>query len=82
MSSHTHTFHRVVDFDPDKEKLLHFDFTDANKEIGNIDFADTESFTSISKKNLKKQKQNLGLEVLTKTGYFINIAICSPLPGI
>jgi hypothetical protein len=61
LSAHYHTFHKVVDFDSEKEKLFHFDFTEANIELNNIDVADTEIFTSYIKENLKKAKSKFGI---------------------
>jgi murein DD-endopeptidase MepM/ murein hydrolase activator NlpD len=61
LSAHSHTFHKVVDFDPERERLYHFDFSDANKELDNIDFADTEIFTSYIKEKLKKGKAKFGI---------------------
>ncbi len=59
--AHSHTFHKVVDFDPEKEKLLYLDFTNANKELDNILFANTEIFTSYIKEKLKKAKAKFGI---------------------
>ena len=61
LSAHSHTFHKVVDFNPEKEKLFYLDFTDSNKELDNIDFADTEIFTSYIKDKLKKPKAKFGI---------------------
>ena len=33
----SHTFHKVVDFNPSKEKLIKLDFTDENTELLNVD---------------------------------------------
>ena len=37
-------FHPVVDFDPEKEKLFHFDFTESNKILGASEIADTTRY--------------------------------------
>ncbi|MBA2249535.1 MAG: peptidoglycan DD-metalloendopeptidase family protein [Chitinophagaceae bacterium] len=59
--AHAHTFRRVVDFDPLKEKLVHLDLTEHNAELGNIDLADTSLFESFIKKNLKAAKAKFGI---------------------
>ena len=41
------SFHRVVPFNPVKDKLYLFDFTDKNKELSAGQIADTESFATI-----------------------------------
>lgn len=61
LSTHSHTFHKVVDFDPEKEKIFYLDFTDASKELDNIDFADTEMFTSFIKEKLKRSKAKFAI---------------------
>ncbi len=61
LSAHYPTFHKVVDFDPEKEKLFNFDFTKANIELSNIDLADTEIFTSYIQEKLKKAKAKFGI---------------------
>jgi hypothetical protein len=40
----THHFHPVVQFNPSKEKLIHFDFTEKNTALQKIDLSDTEMF--------------------------------------
>lgn len=61
LKAHSHTFHKVVDFNPAKEKLLHFDFTNDNKELFDIDFADTDIFTKYVREKLKKEKAKYGI---------------------
>ncbi len=61
LKAHSHTFHKVVDFNPAKEKLIHFDFTNDNKELFDIDFADTDIFTKYVQENLKKEKAKYGI---------------------
>ncbi|MDQ6758002.1 MAG: peptidoglycan DD-metalloendopeptidase family protein [Bacteroidota bacterium] len=61
LKSHSHTFHKVVDFNPAKEKLIHFDFTNDNKELFDIDFAETEIFSKYVDVKLKKAKAKFGI---------------------
>ncbi len=56
LKAHSHTFHKVVDFNPAKEKLIHLDFTNDNKELDNIEIADTNTFSDYVNKKLKKGK--------------------------
>lgn len=56
LKAHSHTFHKVVDFNPAKEKLIHLDFTDDNEELSKINLADTENFSSYINEKLKKEK--------------------------
>ncbi len=44
LASHANSFHKVVDFNPEQEKLIRFDFTSDNKELAEIDL-NTETFT-------------------------------------
>ncbi|MDB5223623.1 MAG: peptidoglycan DD-metalloendopeptidase family protein [Chitinophagaceae bacterium] len=60
LKAHSHTFHKVVDFNPVKEKLIHFDFSN-NNEPGEIDFADTEIFSAYVNEKLKKAKAKYGI---------------------
>lgn len=61
LKAHSHTFHRVVDFMPAKEKLVHFDFTNNNKDLLEIDFADTAIFNAYVSEKLKKTKAKFGI---------------------
>lgn len=61
LKAHSHTFHKIVDFNPVKEKLLHLDFTDNNKELINIDLSDTEKFSAYVEEKLKKSKAKFGI---------------------
>jgi murein DD-endopeptidase MepM/ murein hydrolase activator NlpD len=56
LKAHSHTFHKVVDFNSAKEKLIHFDFTNNNKELVEIDVADTNTFSDYVNEKLKKGK--------------------------
>ncbi len=61
LKAHSHTFHKVVDFNSAKEKLIHFDFTNDNKELFDIDFADTYIFSKYVDEKLKKAKAKFGI---------------------
>jgi len=61
LKAHSHTFHKVVDFNPAKEKLVLIDFTDNSKELAEIDFAETEIFSEYVHGKLKKAKAKYGI---------------------
>ena len=61
LKAHSHTFHKVVDFNPAKEKLVHFDFTNNNKELVEIDLANTEIFSAYVHAKLKNAKAKYGI---------------------
>jgi len=50
-----------VDFNPAKEKLVHFDFTNNNKELVEIDLANTEIFSAYVHAKLKNAKAKYGI---------------------
>src|SRR5690349_959685 len=54
-------FHPVVDFDPKKEKLLHFNFTDDNKELSAAEIADTNLFSAYVSRKLEESKSKYGI---------------------
>ena len=54
-------FHPVVDFDTTKNKLFHFDFTEANTELTTEEIADTALFSDYINRTLKKQKAKYGI---------------------
>lgn len=61
LKAHSHTFHKVVDFNHAKEKLVHFDFTYNNKELDKIDIVNTEKFSSYIEEKLKSTKARYGI---------------------
>ena len=61
LKAHSHSFHKVVDFNPLKEKLAGFDLTNDNKELVEIDLADTKTFTGYVEEKLKKAKAKYGI---------------------
>ncbi|MEP6926566.1 MAG: peptidoglycan DD-metalloendopeptidase family protein [Ginsengibacter sp.] len=56
----THRFHPVVQFNPAKEKLIQFDFTENNNELQEIDFDDTEIFCKYINDLLQKSNAKFG----------------------
>jgi len=54
-------FHPVINFDSDKEKLFHFDFTDSNKELNTVDIANTNLFADYINRILKKNGSKYGI---------------------
>ena len=54
-------FHPVVDFDPEKEKLLPFDLTSANTELGRLDISDTNIFSEYVSSKLKDSGSKYGI---------------------
>ena len=54
-------FHPVIKFDPVKEKLFQFDFTDNNKILGASEIADTNLFIEYVNRTLKSNDANYGI---------------------
>jgi murein DD-endopeptidase MepM/ murein hydrolase activator NlpD len=54
-------FHPVLDFDPAKDKLYKFDFTDNNKVLGASEIADTNLFTDYISRTLNTQGAKYGI---------------------
>lgn len=54
-------FHPVVDFDPAKEKLFHFDFTSNNRTLGASEIADTALFTGYIDRTLQFNGAKFGI---------------------
>jgi peptidoglycan LD-endopeptidase LytH len=54
-------FHPVVQFDPKKDKLLHFNFTDNNKELSATEIADTGLFSAYVDRKLKESSAKYGI---------------------
>lgn len=59
--ANAHTFHRIVDFSPIKDKLVHIDFTDANTDLAKIDFQNTTLFAEYIYSTLNRSKARYGL---------------------
>src|SRR6476660_8683684 len=45
LKANKHRFHQVVPFNPEKEKLIQFDFTEKNTELEKVNPDDTEIFS-------------------------------------
>lgn len=56
LKAHSHTFHPVIDFDINKEKLMWLDLTENNKDLLDVDLVDTENFAQYVNSTLKKSK--------------------------
>jgi murein DD-endopeptidase MepM/ murein hydrolase activator NlpD len=54
-------FHPVIDFDPVKEKLFAFDFTDNNKVLGASEIANTALFSDYINRTLKTNGAKFGI---------------------
>ncbi len=61
LKAHSHTFHKVVDFNAEKDKLVLLDFTKDNKELDELDLTDTLSFSEYVAAALKKRKAKFGI---------------------
>jgi murein DD-endopeptidase MepM/ murein hydrolase activator NlpD len=58
---HSLDFHSVVPFDPIKEKLLLFDFTENNKDISADILDDTQKFTNYVNQKLRSANAKFGI---------------------
>ena len=54
-------FHPVVNFNPAKEKLFHFNFTDSNKALTAGEIADTDLFAGYVNKTLETNAAKYGI---------------------
>ena len=54
-------FHPVVQFNPSKEKLIHFDFTEKNEALQKIDLANTDMFCKYINDLLKNAHAKFGI---------------------
>lgn len=61
LKTHSTSFHKVVDFNPIKDKLVHFDFTANNKELFTFNITDTEKFSKYIDGKLKTAKAKYGI---------------------
>ena len=59
--ANAHTFHKIVDFNPSKEKLVYMDFSDHNPELAGIDLENTNSFSLYVDQKLKKANAKYGI---------------------
>lgn len=82
LKAHSHSFHKVVDFNHSREKLLHLDFTTNNKELSEMDLADTNSFTKYVQQKLKKAKAKYGIGGYNELrGLYERSKVFDPLSG-
>ena len=61
LQKHRQAFHPVVPFDPARDKLYPFDFTDNNVELSPEQIADTESFAIYISKTLREYQGKYGI---------------------
>ena len=61
LKKHQSAFHPVVPFNPAKEKLYAFDFTENNKELTTEQIANTESFANYLNAQLKNHECKYGI---------------------
>ena len=59
--SHSVGFHPVLDFDPDKDKIISIDLTKKNDDLGSFDPTDTDSFSKYISAVLKKNNARYGI---------------------
>src|SRR5687768_891155 len=58
---HQPSFHAVVPFDPGKDKLLHLDFTENNRDLTKEIIEDTQKFTGYINKKLQAAGARYGI---------------------
>ena len=61
LKNNQENFHPVVPFDPKKEKLFPFDFTENNKELTEEQIADTDSFANYINEKLLRNYCKYGI---------------------
>lgn len=61
LTRHLTGFHPVVPFDPGKDRLFPFDFTEANTGLAPEDIADTESFASYINRMIDRNRARYGI---------------------
>lgn len=60
LNRHPAGFHPVVPFDPARDRLYPFDFTDGNSELSADDIADTERFAAYVNRTLRTHRSSYG----------------------
>ncbi len=60
LKTQTSNFHPVVKFNPQKEKIISFDFTEKNMELQKINIADTKIFSDYINNVLQKENATFG----------------------
>ncbi len=61
LQKHQSEFQKIVEFDPAKDKLYHFDFTETNAELRDADIADTAKFTAYIEHKLQTAGARYGV---------------------
>lgn len=61
LKKYSRQFHPVVQFNPEKEKLIHFDFTEKNEALQKIDLADTDMFCKYINDLLRNAHAKFGI---------------------
>lgn len=61
LKKYTNQFHPVVQFNPEKEKLIQFDFTENNKRLGEIDVANIDDFSAYIDALLEEANASFGI---------------------
>ncbi len=61
LGRHSETFHPVVHFDPAKDRLFLFDFTEANRDLSPGQISDTELFAQYINLKLKENDCRYGI---------------------
>lgn len=59
--THSNTFHKIVDFNPVKEKMVYMDFSDLNTELSDVDIVNTKTFSQYVQGKLKKAHAKFGI---------------------
>ena len=59
--ANAHTYHKLVDFNPTKDKLVPIDFSEQNKELISIDLDNTASFSSYIQQKLRQSEAKFGI---------------------
>jgi murein DD-endopeptidase MepM/ murein hydrolase activator NlpD len=72
LKSHSKDFHKIVDFDENKEKLLHLDFSEKNIELQRLDTTNTKRFTAYINSTLKSAKAKFGIGGYNENRSFYN----------
>lgn len=57
----SHRFHHVVQFNPEKEKIIHLDFTEKNADLQQVNFDDTNMFRKYIANLLQSAHANFGV---------------------
>src|ERR1700722_16479759 len=60
LNKHSPGFHPVVPFDPAKDRLYRFDFTESNTDLVAEDMADTERFATYINRTLRERGARYG----------------------